>query len=184
MANRAAIDIGGTFTDVVVQDERRRLHVGKYLTTTDPSVNALNGLHDTVRKMGISLGDLSQVLHGTTIASNAVIQRTVTSGVGLIVTSGFGDYLQMGRQRKPDLFNLELRKSHPLLPRNAIFEVTERMDYDGSIVVPLNEDEVRQITRELVSRGIKSVGRVSDIPRDDITEFFIYFTLFVKFYRI
>ena len=158
MANRAAIDIGGTFTDVVVQDERGRLLAGKYLTTPDPSINALNGLRDTVRKVGIGLGDLSQVLHGTTVASNTVIQRTVTSGVGLIVTKGFGDYLQIGRQRKPDLFNLELRKSNPLLPRNVIFEVTERMDYDGSIVVPLNEDEVRQIAGELASRGIKSVG--------------------------
>ncbi|MFQ5997168.1 MAG: hydantoinase/oxoprolinase family protein [Dehalococcoidales bacterium] len=158
MANRAAIDIGGTFTDVVVQDEGGRLHVGKYLTTPDPSVNALHGLRDTVRKMGIGLGDLTQVLHGTTVASNTVIQRTVTSGVGLIVTKGFGDYLQIGRQKKPDLFNLELRKSNPLLPRNVIFEVTERMDYDGSTVVPLNEDEVRQVARELVSRGIKSVG--------------------------
>ncbi len=71
MANRAAIDIGGTFTDVVVQDEKGRLHIGKYLTTPDPSVNALHGLRDTVRKMGIGLGDLSQVLHGTTAASNA-----------------------------------------------------------------------------------------------------------------
>lgn len=160
MSVRVGIDIGGTFTDVVVHDGKTgKLLVGKYLTTPkDPSVSALNGLHDMLNRAGTDLSHVTQLLHATTIASNTVIERTVEEGVGLIITKGFGDYMQIGRQRKPDLYDLSLAKAKPLLPRDFIFEINERIDFDGSIVKPLQEEEIRQIARELVKRKVNSVG--------------------------
>ena len=159
MAWRLGVDIGGTFTDFVLQNEQTgELVIDKQLTTPkDPSEAVLDGLYRLLEQQGIGLADVRQIIHGTTVASNVVLERKGI-GVGLITTRGFKDVLQIGRQKKHDMYDLRQRKATPLLSQRFIFEVTERMQYDGSVLIPLNEDEVRQSTRQMVKLGIRSVA--------------------------
>jgi len=159
MAWRIGVDIGGTFTDFALQNEETgELVIGKRLTTPrDPSIAALEGVNDLLRRQGIGLADVSQVLHGTTLASNLIVERKGPK-TGLIVTRGFGDLLEIRRQKRWDLFDLSVDKPKPLVPRWLVFEVNERLAYDGSVVTPLDEAEVREVTGELVKQGVTSVG--------------------------
>ncbi len=159
MAWRLGVDVGGTFTDFALQNEQTgELVIAKRLSTSkDPSEAVLDGLHNLLEQGGIGLADISQIIHGTTVASNVVLERKGT-GVALITTRGFKAVLQAGRQRKLDLYDYRQTPTPPLLSQRVVFEVTERIDYDGSIYIPLDEEEVRQLTRQLVKLGIKSVA--------------------------
>ena len=159
MAWRVGIDIGGTFTDFALQDEETgELVIGKLFTTPrDPSVAVLSGINDLLRGKGISLSDVSQILHGTTLASNLIIERK-GGKTGLIVTKGFGDILEIRRQKRWDLYDLTVEKPKSLVPRWHVYEVTERLAYDGSVVTPLANEEVREVARKLVEHGVASVA--------------------------
>jgi N-methylhydantoinase A len=148
------VDIGGTFTDFVLIDERGRTRVHKRLTTPDdPSRALLAG----VAELGLPPGDAADVVHGSTIATNALLERK-GARTALITTRGFADVLQIGRQNRPALYDLHPRKPEPLVPAQWRFEVTERVASDGSVVTPLALDELDPIIEGLLADDIESVA--------------------------
>ncbi|MFL5287127.1 MAG: hydantoinase/oxoprolinase N-terminal domain-containing protein, partial [Rhodopila sp.] len=158
-ALRVGFDIGGTFTDFVLEDRRTgtvRLH--KRLTTPhDPAVGVLEGLAAITSDNGLTLADIDELVHGTTLVTNAVIERK-GARLGLITTSGFRDVLEAGTEQRYDIYDLFLTYPEPLVPRRRRLEVTERIDRDGGIVTPLNEDEVRQAALRLKQAGADAMA--------------------------
>jgi N-methylhydantoinase A len=154
------IDIGGTFTDFVFIDatpsglSRGQPRIFKRLTTPDdPSRGLLAG----VRSMALPPDEEIDLVHGSTIATNALLERK-GARTALITTRGFGDVLQIGRQTRPDLYDLQPRKPEPLVPRRWRYEVSERVGSDGTVVTPLALDEIERIAAHLVEEGIESVA--------------------------
>src|SRR6476620_528582 len=132
MAGQLAIDIGGTFTDVVYSDDEGRTHSLKVSTTTeDITVGILNG----VRQAELDLAQLESFVHGTTIALNALLEGK-NPPVGLITTSGFRDVLEIMRTARPDMYNLQQVKPTPLVPRRNRREISARMTYTGEELRP------------------------------------------------
>jgi 5-oxoprolinase (ATP-hydrolysing) len=155
---RIGFDIGGTFTDFILLDEARaeiRLH--KCLTTPDdPSVGALEGLAELVAGAGIQLAEVAEIVHGTTLVANALIERRGAK-LGLITTAGFRDILEMGTEQRYDIYDLFLQFPEPLVPRRRL-EVTERMDRDGNAIVPIDLDTVRAAARRLAADGVEAIA--------------------------
>ncbi len=137
---RIGIDIGGTFTDLEILDERTgALHSLKTPTTPeDPSAGLLTGIAEAARRFGFSFADIRLLLHGTTIATNAVLERRLARGV-LITTAGFRDVLEIGRHARRDIYGLRPHRAPPLIPRVRRIGVAERIGGDGSIELALDE---------------------------------------------
>jgi N-methylhydantoinase A/oxoprolinase/acetone carboxylase beta subunit len=155
---RVGFDVGGTFTDFVLQAPSGELTTGKRLTTyPDPSSACLVGLDDLVARAGVSWAELSQAVHGTTLGSNVVIERKA-EGVGLLTTRGFRDVLIIGREKRYQVYDLQIEKPRPLIARRFIGEVTERVLADGSIRTPLDEADARRAIRELAGRGVTTLA--------------------------
>ncbi len=153
------VDIGGTFTDVVLwregADAMRR---EKLLTTPDdPSEAVVEGIQRALRHEGLSAADLGAVVHGTTLVANALIERRGVK-TGLITTRGFRDVLGLGREWRYDLYDLTIALPTPLVPRARCLEVTERVLADGSIGTPLSEADVVAASRELRETGVAAVA--------------------------
>ena len=133
MSYRVGFDVGGTFTDFVLQASTGELHTGKRLTTyPDPSEACLAGLDELVARAGVPWPQLAQAVHGTTLGSNLVIERKAR-GIGLLTTRGFRDVLIIGREKRYQVYDLQIEKPAPLIPRRMIGEVSERVLADGSI---------------------------------------------------
>src|SRR5580692_4002085 len=155
---RIAIDIGGTFTDIVVMKSDGVLSESKVSTTPDdPSRAVVDGMLALLRELGVQPGEVAEVLHGTTVGSNTILQRRGAK-TGLITTRGFRDVLEIGRIRMPEMFDLTWTKPAPLVPRRYRFEVDERIAADGSIIRPLNEANLVVAIEQLVSEGIEAVA--------------------------
>jgi len=156
---RIGFDIGGTFTDFILLDTARtqiRLH--KCLTTpADPSEGALAGLTEIVASAGLQLSEIDEIVHGTTLVANALIERR-GARLGLITTAGFGDILEMGTEQRYDIYDLFLRYPEPLVPRRRRLEVAERMDRDGQTVIPLDRGAVRDVARSLATEGVEAIA--------------------------
>src|SRR6185503_20783766 len=137
------IDVGGTFTDIVVYDTasgRQASH--KELTThADPSEGVMAGIDRLLAESRIAAADIGRVVHATTLFSNALIERK-GAPTGLITTKGFRDTLEIGRERKYELYDIKITKPVPLVPRRLRLEVPERMAVDGSVRVPLDDEAV------------------------------------------
>ena len=158
MAYRVGFDVGGTFTDFVLQAPGGELTTGKCLTTyPDPSAACLAGLDELLARAGVSWAALSQAVHGTTLGSNVVIERKA-QGVGLLTTRGFRDVLIIGREKRYQLYDLQIEKPRPLVARRFIGEVTERVLADGSVRTPLDEADARRAIRELAARGVTTLA--------------------------
>ncbi len=157
------IDIGGTFTDVVVLDQDGATATFKVPTTPrQPSLGFLNGLAAAAEGMGISLHQLLagtvKLGHGTTIATNLLIERG-GARVGLIVTRGFGDTLVMAKIGREHLgLDISFQRPAPLVPRSLTEEVNERIDRDGEIITPLDIEETRAVIRRLVNKGAEGIA--------------------------
>src|SRR5437016_2649576 len=131
MPYRIGFDVGGTFTDLVLQSPSGELLIAKRLTTyPDPSEACLAGLDELVARSGVTWRDVAQAVHGTTLGSNVVIERKAR-GVGLLTTRGFRDVLLIGREKRYQVYDLQIEKPAPLIPRRLIGEVTERVLADG-----------------------------------------------------
>jgi N-methylhydantoinase A len=157
-AVRVAIDIGGTFTDIVVMDGAAVLHEGKVSTTPDdPSAAVICGVDALLRDLAIPPGAVAEILHGTTVASNTILQKS-GAATGLITTRGFRDVLEIGRIRMPEMFDLTWSKPQPLVPRRYRLEVTERIAADGEIIEDLNEPELLAAAAQLHAAGIESIA--------------------------
>lgn len=158
---KLGIDIGGTFTDLVLLDEATgRLCFGKTLTTyPDPVEGILNGIDLLKEQHGMDLKDVGTLIHGTTLVTNAVIERKGAK-TALLTTRGFEDVLEIGREMRYDIYDLNLVMPKPLVPRNLRWGVTERVDKSGSVLVPLEERELEAACERIASEDIESVAVV------------------------
>ena len=151
-------DVGGTFTDFVLQAPSGELTAGKRLTTyPDPSAACLAGLDELIGRAGVPWSEVAQAVHGTTLGSNVVIERKAR-GVGLLTTRGFRDVLVIGREKRYQVYDLQIEKPPPLIARRFIGEVTERVLADGSVRTPLDEADARRAIRALAARGITTLA--------------------------
>jgi len=155
---RIGFDVGGTFTDFVLQLPAGELITAKRLTTyPDPSEACLAGLDALLASAGVAWRDVAQAVHGTTLGSNVVIERKAR-GVGLLTTRGFRDVLLIGREKRYQVYDLQIEKPRPLVPRRLIGEVTERVLADGSVRTPLDEADARRAIRALAERGVTTLA--------------------------
>ena len=145
-AIRVAVDIGGTFTDFEILEERTgALHSLKVPTTpADPSVGLIEGVKAAARQIGFGLGDIRLLLHGTTIATNAVLQRRLPVGA-LVTTEGFEDVLEIGRHARRDIYSLRPKREPALVPRDRRLGIAERIRGDGSIERVLDSRDIENI---------------------------------------
>ncbi|HEU5318201.1 MAG TPA: hydantoinase/oxoprolinase family protein, partial [Chloroflexota bacterium] len=156
---RAGVDIGGTFTDLLLVDDASGDYwVGKTLTTPDDPARAVgDGLRELIGSARRPAGDLAQVVHGTTLVTNAVIERK-GEPAALVTTKGFRDAIEIAREHRFDMYDLFIERPTPLAPRALRFEVDERLLADGSVLRPLPEGEVRAVGAALRERGIGAVA--------------------------
>jgi N-methylhydantoinase A len=156
---RVGIDIGGTFTDLLVFDPiAGQFHIGKTLTTSDdPSRAVVDGLQETLSSAGLSPSVVQGIVHGTTLVTNAIIER---KGVptALITTRGFRDAVEIGKEHRYDLYDIFLEMPQPLVPRRLRLEVDERVLADGSVLQPVDRQQVRDLTEKLADEGIEAVA--------------------------
>jgi len=156
---KIGVDIGGTFTDLVMLDPQSgRLFNEKVLTTPDdPSRGVLTGITSILEKNGVAPGRVTSVIHGTTLVANALIER---KGVrtALVTTRGFRDIVQIGREWRYDTYDLFIENVEPLTPRSLRFEVSERLGFDGTVLTPLAEDEIRQVAASLREARVEAVA--------------------------
>src|SRR5882757_958863 len=153
------IDIGGTFTDLVILDpDSGETAVWKESTTPeDPSRGAIEGLQKLLQRSGRAPERIGRVVHATTLFTNALIERK-GSPTGLITTAGFGDVLEIGRERKYELYDLFLEMPAPLVARPWRREVAERLAADGSVEIPLDVSAVLRQAESLVAEGARSLA--------------------------
>ena len=152
---RVGVDIGGTFTDVVFFDENQHsVALAKALTTP---VELARGVEESLAKAAVPLGEASFLIHGSTVVVNAIIERKGAK-TALVTTQGFRDVYEIGRINRPESFNPRFRKHRPLVPRECVFEVPERMLADGAVRLPLDEPAARQIAQLLQEEGIEAVA--------------------------
>jgi N-methylhydantoinase A len=153
-AVRVACDVGGTFTDICVLNEKTgRIHVAKVPTTPDPIDGVLSG----IEAGGVDLNDLLLFSHGTTLATNALITRRFPPAV-MITTRGFRDTIEIRRGNRDDLWDTYKEMAKPYIRRRDRLVITERTDYSGKIVTPLAEEEVADLARIISKRGVKTVA--------------------------
>lgn len=155
------VDTGGTFTDLVVFDPATgQLDTHKVSSTPDnPALAVLQGVQDLLQKHQQPTGKVQYLVHGTTVATNAVLQSKWAKSA-LITTEGFRDVLEIGRQNRPELYNFFTVKPEPLVPRHLRLEVAERLDYQGKVIRELDETKVNQLADFLVESGVDSVAIV------------------------
>ena len=155
---RLGVDIGGTFTDIVVQTPDGRLEISKVSSTPDdPGQAVVEGVKALLDRMEIAYDAVEEIVHGTTVGSNTLLQR-VGARTGLITTKGFADVLEIGRIRTPTMFDLSWEKPEALVPRRHRLEVDERIGADGSIVRPLDAEEAVAAARRLAGEGVESIA--------------------------
>lgn len=159
MAWRIGIDSGGTFTDVCLFDDATGMvAVWKVPSTPDdPSRAIARGTQEGVERVGASPADIAYFGHGSTVGTNALIQHRGVK-TGLVTTEGFRDLIEIGRQKRPDLYDLQADKAPPLVTRDLRFGVAERVRHDGAVETPLDEGAVRQAARALKAEGVKAVA--------------------------
>ena len=146
MVVRVGADVGGTFTDLYMLDDEMESYDALKVPTTpdDPSVGIVEGVLRLLEQAGKRPDSLSHLIHGTTVATNTVLQRN-GSRTGLITTRGFRDVLEIARQRRPDLYDLTRDKVSPLVPRDLRLEVEEQINSKGQVLRDLDaEGLVRQ----------------------------------------
>jgi N-methylhydantoinase A len=156
---RLGVDVGGTFTDaVLICEESGEIQIAKVSSTPkNPEIGFLAAVQQILGKAGVKSSAISYLVHGTTVATNALIEGK-GSKTAFITTEGFRDLLEIGRQIRPSLYDIHFRKLRPLVPRDLCFEVPERLDAGGNVLRELDEDRVAAIAEALQSEGIQSVA--------------------------
>jgi len=154
---RLGVDIGGTFTDVVLEKGGESFST-KVLTTYAAPENAIiDGMHQVCTKAGVTPADLTQIIHGTTLATNALIERRGAK-TALITTQGFRDVIEMRTESRFEQYDLNLNLPEPLLPRQMRYTVSERIDATGAVLLPLDRAEVEALADRIAEAGYESVA--------------------------
>jgi N-methylhydantoinase A/oxoprolinase/acetone carboxylase beta subunit len=188
---RVGVDVGGTFTDLIyVDDESGEIQVHKLPTTpADPSQGTVQGIQEITAAAGREPSALDQVFHGTTIATNIVIEHNGAK-VGMLTTEGYRDILHIARHKKPYNFSIYQDlpwQRYPIVRRRYRLTVPERITKDGSVLVPLDEEKAREGVRKLKEAGVEAVSvcflfsflnpaheqRVAEIVREEFPEAFL-----------
>ena len=158
---RVGVDIGGTFTDLIVVDPQTgHFSIGKVLTTpADPSAAVEAVLLDTLTPNGMTTGQVQHLIHGTTLVTNAMIERK-GARTALLTTQGFRDSIEIGRENRYDLYDLMLEQPRPLVPRHLRFDVPQRTLATGETLVELDEAHVARLAQELAANGLEAVAVV------------------------
>jgi N-methylhydantoinase A len=159
MSARVGVDIGGTFTDLVVVDETTgAIRVGKVLTTAkDPAHGVEQGVQSLLDEAGVGPARVRAVVHGTTLATNALIERK-GARTALLTTEGFRDALEIRHEGRYDMYDLLIDPPAPLVPRHLRYQVAERLLPDGSVLRPLDEAGARRVVAGLVADGVEAVA--------------------------
>ena len=154
---KLAADIGGTFTDIVLEAGTHRWS-GKVLTTTHaPELGVIEGIAIVLAQSGLNAGDVGVFIHGTTLATNALIERKGAT-TAFITTEGFRDILEQGYEKRFDHYDLMIDRSPPLVPRTRRYTVRERLSADGDVLVPLDESSLEHLAARLIAEDVKAVA--------------------------
>jgi N-methylhydantoinase A len=156
---RVGVDVGGTFTDLVLYNSNRReIRRHKLLTTpAEPDIAVADGLSQLINRAGVQADEIADFVYATTVATNAVLQRR-SPRICMITTDGFRDILLIQRQKRYEMFDLFIDKPQPLLRRSDIFEVSERIDSQGRVVTPLDVSTLDTLIRTLADRGAETLA--------------------------
>lgn len=156
---RVGTDIGGTFTDLEIFDARKRQIKSHKVPTTpdDPSIGLMTGLKEAGKRFGFELSDIGYLLHGTTIATNAVLQRKFPDGA-LVTTAAFEDVLEIGRHSRRDIYSVKPRPTPPLIPRNHRIGITERIGSNGVAEKPLTEAALDALVAKLATLNVSTIA--------------------------
>jgi N-methylhydantoinase A len=154
---RLAVDIGGTFTDLALEHDGTRSTIKVLTTQAAPEQGVLSGVRDILLTSGVSPADIGIVIHGTTLATNAVIERK-GARTALITTRGFRDVIAMGNESRYDQYDLNIVLPEPLVPRYLRLPVPERLDNEGNVLLPLDVDAVRALVPSLQRERVESVA--------------------------
>ena len=154
---KLAADIGGTFTDIVLENGPKRWS-GKVLTTTHaPELGVIEGIHVVLEASGLKPEDIAVFIHGTTLATNALIERKGAK-TAFITTQGFRDIIEQGYEKRFDHYDLMIDRPVPLVPRTLRLEVKERLSADGEVLVPLDESAIKSLARTIIAEDVTSVA--------------------------
>jgi N-methylhydantoinase A len=155
---RVGVDIGGTFTDIVFLAADGRIHTRKISSSVDNYARAItDGLDAVFREIGLDGSDVEEIRHGTTIASNAILEGK-GARTGLIATKGFRDILQIRNLRVPRLYDLTWEKPPPLVERHLRLVVDERVNADGDVLTPLDPREAERVVETLLAEGVEAIS--------------------------
>ena len=156
-ATRLAVDIGGTFTDLALEHDGRRTTIKVLTTPSAPEQGVMEGVRAVLAASGLAPGDIAIVIHGTTLATNAIIERK-GARTALVTTQGFRDVLAMGNESRYDQYDLNIVLPEPLVPRHLRLAVAERLDNTGRVLLPLDEAAVRALVPVLQREAVQSVA--------------------------
>jgi N-methylhydantoinase A len=156
---RLGVDVGGTFTDaVLISEETGEINIAKVPSTPrDPSIGFLAAVNQILSKANTQAPNISYLVHGTTVATNALIEGK-SPKTAFITTEGFRDLLEIGRQIRPSLYDIHFEKLKPLVPRDLCFEVPERLDATGKVLLELDESRMAEIAQKLEKQNIRSAA--------------------------
>ncbi len=155
---RAGVDIGGTFTDVVLLCDDGAVEVVKVASSPDDYSRAvMDGLALGIEELGITPADVSELGHGFTVATNAILEGK-GEPTALVTTAGFKDVLELTRIRTPRLYDLYYQKPRPLVERRLRLEVRERVNFAGDVLTPLREEDVQDVIQAVAREGVRSVA--------------------------
>ncbi len=154
---RLAADIGGTFTDVVLETARSRYSCKVLTTPRQPELGVMQGIARLLSESGVRAADIGLVIHGTTLATNALIERK-GARTALLTTAGFRDVLEMGFEKRYEQYDLNIERPPELVPRALRFTVPERLAADGTLLRELSQADVRQAAQAMRSAGVQAVA--------------------------
>jgi len=154
---RLAVDIGGTFTDLALERGGRQFSSKLLTTPRAPEEGVLTGIERIMQLAELAPADIALIIHGTTLATNAIIERK-GARTALIVTEGFRDSIEMAYENRFEQYDIFMDKPAPLVPRDLRFGVPERLDAQGNVLIPLDEEAVRALAATLERAGIESVA--------------------------
>lgn len=154
---RLGVDIGGTFTDVVLEKDGAAFSTKVLTTYVAPENAIIDGMHQVCKKAGVEPSQISQIIHGTTLATNALIERRGAK-TALITTQGFRDVIEMRTESRFEQYDLNLNLPDPLLPRQMRFTVAGRIDANGQVLVDIDRAEVEAVVDEIAKAGFESVA--------------------------
>jgi len=154
---RIGVDVGGTFTDVALEFQGRQ-HTGKVLTSPSrPADACLQAIGDVMRESGARPRDIAAILHGTTLATNAIIERK-GARTSLVTTAGFRDTVEIGTEGRPEQYDINILKPAPLVPRRRRFTVSERLDHAGGVLADLREEDLERLLPALDAAGTEALA--------------------------